>query len=606
MQSRPLFRSRQLIASLCLQPFAQRGLRLLSSSSSRVRFDQNLAWGASKADNNQHNFVTRRFLSLSRGSFTSNDFPPLPPYQPNMNSGDEMDGNVVRARGLPWSATPKEVGAFFKGCNIVGGLDGIKFTFTKEGRPSGECFIEFESQEDVSKAVERHNDHMGHRYVEVFSSKKTEMEYVISKSGPNAVQDNDGCVRLRGLPFGCSKEEIAQFFGGYEIKPNGITLPTDYHGRQTGEAYVQFTTKEIAEKALGKHKKNIGHRYIEIFKSSKEEIQNVTGIKPRPLMNSSRPGPYDRYGGGGPRAYARGGGSGYDRRYRTGYGGYGGGYEDDYDGYDDDFYSGPPNSGGGGSMGGGGYGQGGGGMGGMRRGRGFGGGQRGRGPGGDRAKGGYVGTTGHVVHMRGLPFRASEQDIRQFFQPIVPFKVHIQYEQNGRVSGEADVEFATHDDAVAAMSKDKANMGHRYIELFLNSVQGGGSSGSGGGGFGNNQGGGGMGMSSGQSGMIGQDNSLMNMCMGVNNDGNSCRNFGSGFSGQVSYKGNQGGMGGQTGFYGGGGSSGNQMGSSGSGMGGGSGMMNMGGGIGGGNMGMGGNMGQMAQMGQNSGFGGGF
>lgn len=25
---------------------------------------------------------------------------------------------------------------------------------------------------------------------------------------------DDGCVRLRGLPFGCSKEEIAQFFSG--------------------------------------------------------------------------------------------------------------------------------------------------------------------------------------------------------------------------------------------------------------------------------------------------------------------------------------------------------------------------------------------------------
>lgn len=41
------------------------------------------------------------------------------------------------------------------------------------------------------------------------------MDWVIKRSGDH--QDDslsDGCVRLRGLPFGCSKEEISQFFSG--------------------------------------------------------------------------------------------------------------------------------------------------------------------------------------------------------------------------------------------------------------------------------------------------------------------------------------------------------------------------------------------------------
>ena len=49
----------------------------------------------------------------------------------------------------------------------------------------------------------------------VFRSKRSEMEWVVKRSGPNQVSGtNDAVVRLRGLPFGCSKEEIAHFFTG--------------------------------------------------------------------------------------------------------------------------------------------------------------------------------------------------------------------------------------------------------------------------------------------------------------------------------------------------------------------------------------------------------
>jgi len=52
-------------------------------------------------------------------------------------------------------------------------------------------------------------------FVAVFKAKRSEMEWVVKRSGLNFENAmDDGCVRLRGLPFGCSKEEIAQFFSG--------------------------------------------------------------------------------------------------------------------------------------------------------------------------------------------------------------------------------------------------------------------------------------------------------------------------------------------------------------------------------------------------------
>jgi len=44
--------------------------------------------------------------------------------------------------------------------------DGIHFTYSQEGRPSGEVFVELQSEGDVETALERHKDHMGQRYIE--------------------------------------------------------------------------------------------------------------------------------------------------------------------------------------------------------------------------------------------------------------------------------------------------------------------------------------------------------------------------------------------------------------------------------------------------------
>uniref|UniRef100_A0A286XSE9 RRM domain-containing protein n=1 Tax=Cavia porcellus TaxID=10141 RepID=A0A286XSE9_CAVPO len=311
---------------------------------------------------------------------------------------------VVKMQGLPWSCSADEVQRFFSACKIQNGAQGICFIYTREGRPSGEAFVELESEDEVKLALKKDRESMGHRYVEVFKSNNVEMDWVLKHTGPNSPDTaNDGFVQLRGLPFGCSKEDIVQFFSGLEIMPNGITLPVDFQGRSMGEAF------EIAEKALKKHKERIEH-------SSRAEVRTHYD-PPRKLMAMQQPGPYDRPGAG--RGYnSIGRGAGFERMR---HGAYGGGY-DDYNGYND-------------------------GMSDHRYG-----------------DGGFTfqSTTGH----------STENDIYNFFSLLNPVRVHIEIGPDGRVTGEADVEFATHEDAVEAMSKDKANMQHRYVELFLNSTAG--------------------------------------------------------------------------------------------------------------------------------------
>ena len=54
----------------------------------------------------------------------------------------------------------------FTDCDIVGKVNGVCFTYSKEGRPSGEAFIELITSEDFKNALSKDRKYMGHRYIE--------------------------------------------------------------------------------------------------------------------------------------------------------------------------------------------------------------------------------------------------------------------------------------------------------------------------------------------------------------------------------------------------------------------------------------------------------
>ena len=351
------------------------------------------------------------------------------------------DRKVVKARGLPWTATAEEVVTFFGACSIAGGEEGVHFTFNREGRPSGECFVEVESQEDLDEALKKDRCNMGKRYVEVYECSAGDMKYAMGGAVSPAKEEeqyqeegdcgDDGVVRLRGIPFEAGKKEVSSFFDGLEIEENGVLMVSDFNGRSSGEAFVQFTNMADAISALDKNKASMGRRYIEVFKSSMEEAKRAQGM----MMG---------YGGGGPPSGGnmRGGHGPPAGPMRGGYGGppmgYGGGPMRPQGPYDGG-YGGPSPRGGGGYNGGP---------------MGYGGGPPMRG-------------ARHIVHMRGLPFRVTEQDIAEWFSSVAdPIDVLIHYNHDGRPSGEADCLFNSEGDARRALGKNKQNMQHRYVELF--------------------------------------------------------------------------------------------------------------------------------------------
>ena len=73
-----------------------------------------------------------------------------------------------------------------------------------------------------------------HTHPHTHPTKQTqnEMTWVLERQGAGGGDvGSDGVLRCRGLPFGTAEGQVKEFFEGYDIAEDGITIPTDSMGR---------------------------------------------------------------------------------------------------------------------------------------------------------------------------------------------------------------------------------------------------------------------------------------------------------------------------------------------------------------------------------------
>jgi epithelial splicing regulatory protein 1/2 len=197
---------------------------------------------------------------------------------------DEIDSNcVVRARGLPWQSSDQDIAKFFSGLNVAKG--GVALCLSPQGRRNGEALIKFESQEHRDMALKRHKHHIGQRYIEVYRASGEDFLSVAGgKSSEAQAFLSRGAaviVRMRGLPYDCTAKQVLDFFASGENSctvldgADGVLFVRKPDGRATGDAFVLFANESDAPKALSKHRECIGSRYIELFRSTTAEVQQV-------------------------------------------------------------------------------------------------------------------------------------------------------------------------------------------------------------------------------------------------------------------------------------------------------------------------------------------
>lgn len=82
----------------------------------------------------------------------------------------------------------------------------------------------------------------------------------------SSASECNNVIKLRGLPWNVSNQDIIDFLKDVEIKRGElgihlITSPKD--GRPNGEAFVECANEKDFDAAFEFNKKVMGHRYIE-------------------------------------------------------------------------------------------------------------------------------------------------------------------------------------------------------------------------------------------------------------------------------------------------------------------------------------------------------
>ncbi|KAF8055093.1 ESRP2 [Scenedesmus sp. PABB004] len=87
---------------------------------------------------------------------------------------------IVRLRGLPFSASEADVQAFLAPIELPGGAAAVHLARHPDLRPTGEAYVQLRSEAEVLAALKKHKSTMGKRYIEVFPSCLAEMQQVLS------------------------------------------------------------------------------------------------------------------------------------------------------------------------------------------------------------------------------------------------------------------------------------------------------------------------------------------------------------------------------------------------------------------------------------------
>jgi len=377
----------------------------------------------------------------------------------------------LRMVGLPYQLSASATKRWFND-NGVGGNTEVYLIINRDSRPSGMGFAVFETEEDVEVAMGLDGECIGDssRYVKFYRSDEAECQWYLDRQ--ERQQDSEDravplhLVRLRGVPFKVNEYEIARWF--LKVNAECVDVQCGSSRNTHGLANAYFRTAEEAKQALKMDKEDMEGRYIELamdkvrvtfdkdaggelslrmmgvpYRTTDEELMSfflpaATCVDVKVVLNRDGVPSGEAIATFASEEEVQAAMSCHKKDL-------GSRYVDlqrctEKNGFPSSAPAAP---------------------------RGGGGGRRGGG-GGGRGGGSGGGGGGFSVKLHGLPYEATESDIVEFFRPVAACtNVRLLQNRNGLASGDAIANFASREDADAALGKNREYIGSRYVTLSL-------------------------------------------------------------------------------------------------------------------------------------------
>eukprot|EP00475_Leptophrys_vorax_P038405 TRINITY_DN6766_c0_g2_i1.p1 TRINITY_DN6766_c0_g2~~TRINITY_DN6766_c0_g2_i1.p1 ORF type:complete len:397 (-),score=78.04 TRINITY_DN6766_c0_g2_i1:50-1240(-) len=134
---------------------------------------------------------------------------------------------------------------------------------------------------------------MGHRYLEVYVSSRSEFlkvcDRVLPKDSIPGINPQNVVIRVRGIPYGSDEFTIRGFFD--RVKLLEVYIPREDGNRIRGDAYIVVEDDQAADIAMSYHRQYMGKRYVELIRSTHQELDLARSFNPPPRSPTRRLAP---------------------------------------------------------------------------------------------------------------------------------------------------------------------------------------------------------------------------------------------------------------------------------------------------------------------------